>query len=158
MLTVILLGSFFSGIFYYCYCDLNRNEQNNSFIEIYHLDLLNLKEISIVVTYFVFTTLSTIGFGDYVPKNDQERVFISITLLFGVAIFSSVMQLFRDIMIDFGNLDNDFDEADRLSDFFTLLRRYNYDKEINYSTKLNIENYFKFKWNTDKNNAIVSEE
>lgn len=41
--------------------------------------------------YFTFTTLSTVGFGDYYPKNDIERLFGSFVLLGGVATFSYIM-------------------------------------------------------------------
>ena len=41
--------------------------------------------------YFAFTTLSTIGLGDYYPKSDLERLFGSFLLLFGVALFSFIM-------------------------------------------------------------------
>jgi len=42
---------------------------------------------TLIVTYYALTSLTTIGFGDYHPKSDYERVFIAILLLFGVAIF-----------------------------------------------------------------------
>lgn len=48
-------------------------------------------EIAIVVTYYMFTSLSTVGFGDYNPRSNFERVFIALVLLFGVAIFSYIM-------------------------------------------------------------------
>ena len=48
-------------------------------------------EITIIVTYYMFTSLSTVGFGDYHPRSDFERIFIAMVLLFGVAIFSYIM-------------------------------------------------------------------
>jgi hypothetical protein len=41
--------------------------------------------------YFAFTTLSTIGLGDYYPQSNNERLFGSFLLLFGVALFSFIM-------------------------------------------------------------------
>ena len=41
--------------------------------------------------YFAFTSLSTVGFGDYHAINDIERVFGAFIILFGVAIFSIIM-------------------------------------------------------------------
>jgi len=43
------------------------------------------------VTYFFFTSLATVGFGDFTPKGDLERMIITFVLLFGVAIFSYIM-------------------------------------------------------------------
>ena len=51
----------------------------------------------LIVIYFAFTTLSTVGFGDYVPRSDEERIFVAILLLSGVATFSYVMGKFLDI-------------------------------------------------------------
>ena len=51
----------------------------------------------LIVIYFAFTTLSTVGFGDYVPRCNEERIFVAILLLSGVATFSYVMGKFLDI-------------------------------------------------------------
>jgi len=51
----------------------------------------------LIVIYFAFTTLSTVGFGDYVPRSDEERIFVAILLLSGVATFSYVIGKFSDI-------------------------------------------------------------
>ena len=42
-------------------------------------------------TYFAFTTLATIGLGDYVPISNEERAIAVIVLLLGVCIFSYIM-------------------------------------------------------------------
>ena len=41
--------------------------------------------------YFAFTTLTTIGFGDFHPKGDIERLYTSMMLLFGVMLMTYVM-------------------------------------------------------------------
>jgi voltage-gated potassium channel len=41
--------------------------------------------------YFAFTSLSTVGFGDYYPVSDLERLISSIILLIGVAMFSYIL-------------------------------------------------------------------
>jgi len=45
----------------------------------------------ITLSYFMFTTLSTVGLGDYHPTNDRERILGSLILLFGVLITSFAM-------------------------------------------------------------------
>ena len=45
----------------------------------------------LMMMYFAFTTLSTIGFGDFHPRSDSERLVVALIFLFGVAIFSYVM-------------------------------------------------------------------
>ncbi len=60
-------------------------------------DLENL----IIVVYFALTTLSTVGFGDYNPKSDFERVVACFILLIGVAVFSFLMSNFIDILLSY---------------------------------------------------------
>ena len=67
-------------------------------MDVYELDKQsNLREILIVV-YFSFTSLSTVGFGDLHPKSDAERLLCCFVLLFGVAIFSYIMGNFITIL------------------------------------------------------------
>jgi hypothetical protein len=49
---------------------------------------------AIIAIYFSFTSLSTVGFGDYHPRSDPERLLVAFILLFGVAIFSYCMGIF----------------------------------------------------------------
>jgi voltage-gated potassium channel len=52
---------------------------------------MSFGERTIASFYFTFTTLSTVGFGDYYPRNNIERLMGSFVLLGGVAIFSYIM-------------------------------------------------------------------
>ena len=57
------------------------------------------EENAIIMTYYAFTTLSTVGFGDYHPRSDAERAVCAFILLVGVAIFSYIMGNFIEILI-----------------------------------------------------------
>ena len=46
---------------------------------------------AIVMTYYAFTSLSTVGFGDYHPRNEFERVVCAILLLVGNALFGYIV-------------------------------------------------------------------
>ena len=54
--------------------------------------------MAIIVVYFSMTSLSTVGFGDFNPRSDGERLACSMALLFGVAIFSYIMGHFIEIL------------------------------------------------------------
>ena len=45
----------------------------------------------IILCYFSFTSLTTVGFGDFVPRSDFERIFTAIVIFSGVAIFSYIV-------------------------------------------------------------------
>ena len=80
---------------------------------------------SIVGVYYAFTTLSTVGFGDYSPRSNSERIVCAFVLVFGVAIFSYMMGIFIEILGKYQDLNAELDEGDQLSKFFGLLKNFN---------------------------------
>jgi len=52
----------------------------------------------IILKYFSFTTLSTVGFGDFNPRSNTERLLIALGMLGGVAIFSLILSMFIDML------------------------------------------------------------
>jgi hypothetical protein len=112
----------------------------------------------IILCYFSFTSLTTVGFGDYNPRSDAERLFIAFGLLFGVMIFSLMMGNFIQIINQYKAYNASNDDGDRLSQFFGIMRRFNGGQEIKIGLKRKIEKYFDHKWEVDKNLIINSEE
>ena len=56
---------------------------------------------TLIMMYFVFTSLSTVGFGDYHPRGNTERLICCFYLVFGVATFSYIMGNFIEILNNF---------------------------------------------------------
>lgn len=104
--------------------------------------------------YYSFTSLSTVGFGDFYPISNSERAMISMGLLCGVATFSMVLGNFMEIMEQIKVFRKDYDDKERLSKFFSLLRKYNDDNNIDPSVTEKIEAFFEHKWKYDKNNSF----
>lgn len=48
--------------------------------------------------YFMLTTLSTVGYGDYYPYSMSEKIFGCILQILGVTLFSIVMNQFVTIV------------------------------------------------------------
>lgn len=80
LVIVIFCLAYFIGIIYYIYCDItndfvyiytDKNESPNNFMAEYFLGVSN-RDRAIGIVYFLFTTLSTVGFGDYHPINEFE--------------------------------------------------------------------------------------
>ena len=106
------------------------------------------------MTYFAFTTLATVGFGDYSPRSDSERFFGAFFLLFGVATFTVIQSNFTE-MIDKLQRFNDENEGDQnLNKFFLTLRKFNNMKAIDQKLKIEIETYFEYRYKKDKNYAF----
>jgi len=76
------------------------------------VNLKTPKEKAIIVTYFAFTTLSTVGFGDYYPKSEVERLVGAFLLLFGVAIFSLFMGVFIEMIDKYKAVNAELEDGD----------------------------------------------
>ena len=111
-------------------------------------------ENSLVVTYYMFTSLSTVGFGDYHPRSNFERIVVTLILLFGVAIFSYIMGNFQSILDQFQSYNDDLDKGDELNKFFGVLVKFNGHKNLELSFKRQLERYFDYKWQNDQNTAF----
>ena len=112
----------------------------------------------IMVVYFAFTTLATVGYGDYHAVNDFERVVCSIILLFGVAVFSFIMGNFIEILMSFKIVTAENEESENLTKWLGLLARFNKGRPLPKEMTRKIENYFDYYWAKDRNYAIKSEE
>ena len=105
-------------------------------------------------TYYAFTSLSTVGFGDYNPKANIERVFCAFILLFGVSIFSYIMGIFIEILDEYQKLNASLDEGDLLTQFINLLTRFNSGKPLNKEFTDKMYEFFDYKWSHDLLMAI----
>ena len=78
---------------------LNSKDSTYNFLNYADYDLAEASDsrICIVGIYFAFTSLSTVGFGDYTPRSDIERMLGAVLMLSGVAIFSTIMEQLIDM-------------------------------------------------------------
>lgn len=158
--VIISIISYFLGICWWVLCEIERDffsevfEEENRFPVYFSLGSMTPGDISIVTTYFAFTSLSTVGFGDYSPRSDPERLIGAFILFFGVAIFSYIMGNFIGILDSFKDFNAELDDGDNLSKFFGTIRKFNQNEPINIELKERIEAHFEFKWRSDKNMAF----
>ena len=97
------------------------------------------------------------GFGDYYPVSDLERVIGSVVLLFGVAMFSYIL---TDLLSSF-NLFKQHEalagSEDDLDRFFVTLQGFNYMQPIDQKLQHSIRSFIKLKWQKDKNNFLLDD-
>jgi len=186
LVIIILTVSYFIGMVWYIYCDLTSTKfavtsetcpdvfsqdycdtvdfattpdhLEEAFFNHFELNKKTDQENAIIMTYYAFTTLSTVGFGDYHPKSDAERGVCAFILLVGVAIFSYIMGNFIEILISIQDLNADSDDGENLSKWFGLIKRFNSSRSISNDLKLKIEEYFDYRWINDKNQAVSTDE
>lgn len=70
--------------------DIFTDAKNNNFLESYGMTQKTNMQNSIAMQYYALTTLSTVGFGDYHPKSNLERLIICTIFLGGLIIFSLI--------------------------------------------------------------------
>ena len=174
LVIVILNLSYLFGVFWICLCEAvmdfqydidietyannNFEEEPDLFLNYFSMYARPELESLIVSTYFAFTSLSTVGLGDYHPRGDIERLCTSFMLLFGVAIFSYVMGNFIEILSEFKEFHKEIDDGDNLSRFFGILKYFNGQKYIDINLKEKIEIHFDYRWKTDKLAGFTDEE
>lgn len=125
-----------------------------TFFNMFELEKASRAHLMIIGMYFSFTSLSTVGFGDFHPKSDFERIFCAMILVGGVMIFSYIMGNFISMLDVYAILKGDIEDGDNLSRFFGLMKKYNQGKDINDELKKSIEEYFIFRWQKDRMQAI----
>lgn len=138
LIIIILNTSYITGILFMVLCegvddfinDIEFGEAGYAemykqeapgFLAIYGLHDRSTAEAILISLYFAFTSLSTVGFGDYAPKGNIERFFGAFMLLFGVAIFSYIMGNFIDILHQTQTYNSDLDDGDNLTKFFGII-------------------------------------
>ena len=142
LFLMIMNVSYFTGIFWIIFCQITNTGQVDSdmetFYDVYDLESVSTYHTTIISLYFSFTSLSTVGFGDYHPKSNVERIFCSIMLVAGVMIFSYIMGNFIAMIEGYKQMKSDIEHDDSLSKFFGLLKRFNNGKEMKISLKEDI--------------------
>jgi len=90
------------------------NDNNDNYLTYFSMDQQSddtNEQRMIKLTYFAFTTLSTVGFGDYHPRSDCERVAIVIIVLIGVNMTTFIMDVLNRTLSELRSFNKDYDES-----------------------------------------------
>lgn len=92
-----------------------------------NFDLIDKSYISTIITmtYFAFTTLSTVGLGDFHPRGDIERMIGAIIMLFGVIVTSYIAESITNMIKKIKALRKDHEEDLALSTFLGTINHFN---------------------------------
>ena len=103
MVIVLLTISYLAGLLWYVFSEyvskleeapfnLNFDNGQEYFIDAYEMRSMEHERRALVMTYFTFTSMTTVGFGDYHPVSNLERLVGAIFLLIGVSITSYIIE------------------------------------------------------------------
>lgn len=134
------------------------DNQYPNFIDEYQLyDKTKLEDITIFI-YYSFTTLSTVGFGDYHPKSNTERIFVAFFMLFGVMIFSYIMGNFIEMLHNFQGQYGDNEDISDLTRFLAFIQKLNFGDPQKDDFQNQVMRFFEYKWRSDSNMQFHNED
>mmetsp|Transcript_14068 Transcript_14068/g.21935 ORF Transcript_14068/g.21935 Transcript_14068/m.21935 type:complete len:120 (+) Transcript_14068:119-478(+) len=112
----------------------------------------------IMLTYFAFTSLSTVGLGDYHPVSNFERFTGAFILLFGVSITSFIMDNLNKMILQLNSIQKPYEQNNEMSLFLGTLEKFNGSKKLLPDHQQEILEYFEYRWRFNKNNAISTQQ
>ena len=148
LLIDIIITYFLAIILYIVSNEMNPPGTKNTFItnEYYDLKKLTVYERVINCMYFIMTTLTTVGYGDYVPFSNAERIYIIFVQLIGVSFYSYIMGNFIEVISSYEKKVGIVDKGSELENWLTFLTRFNGNKPLDKELVDEIEEHFKYFW------------
>lgn len=111
----------------------------------------------VCLSYYALTTLSTIGYGDFLPKTANEKLTMGLTLLMGVTVFSLIMNKLMDVLRDYKEIEiNIGQDPKSLAKWLGLLAKINNGMPLKKSLVEDIEEFFVYYWTTDRLRTLKS--
>ena len=104
---------------------LEESERSDCFNTAYGIDDNTSSNRVLTFYYFTFTTLSSVGLGDLVPKSNVERMVGSFIMLLGVAMYSYVQNQFLKMANQLKNFDLNQDENTHFQKFINIFAKFN---------------------------------
>lgn len=154
LVVIAFFITYFIGCFWYMISDnLNTDydvEKRMTFVTFFNLEDEDNWRKLIISCYYTLTTLATVGYGDYYPVSDMERMLAVFLMLCGVAFFSYIMGSFIEIIANYRKKMGVIDQIGDLHNWLNLLTRYNNNKPLSKSLTNQIERHFSFYWTNDR--------
>ena len=101
LIIIAIIITYFVGCFWYLISSELNGNREDTFVKEFELEEESNFRKLIVSCYFALTTLSTVGYGDYYPVSNLERIFAVLIMLCGVAFFSYIMGNFIEIITNY---------------------------------------------------------
>jgi hypothetical protein len=120
---------------------------------------MSIYETMVTLLYYALTTLSTVGYGDYMPTSIMERMVGIVVEIIGVTFFAILQTNFAEVTVSFLN-DNSSNKTDELNLWFDLIKMIRNQpqggsKDISLDLKERIEVHFRYFWENDRANILL---
>jgi len=127
--------------------------KDENFLLFFELNDKSYFSTIITMTYFAFTTLSTVGLGDFHPRGDIERMIGAIIMLFGVIVTSYIAESITNMIKKIKALRKDHEEDLALSTFLGTINHFNEGNQ-NKIYQDQLKDYFSYRWKENRNFAV----
>ena len=145
LIIIAIIITYFIGCFWYYFCTMYQDDilveleeaisgtsapepeatsNQSTFIKFNKMEEMDDIHKLIVSCYFALTTLSTVGYGDYYPVSNIERIIAVMIMLGGVAFFSYIMGNFIEIISNYEKKMGVVDKSGDLHNWLILLTRF----------------------------------
>ena len=128
LIIIAIIITYFIGCIWFMFCNIYNDQPDspmpNSFIKKNELDKEDQTHQLIISCYYALTTLSTVGYGDYYPISNNERIIAVVIMLGGVAFFSYIMGNFIEIISNYEKKMGVVDKSGDLHNWLILLTRF----------------------------------
>jgi len=148
LIIIAIIITYFIGCTWFYLCTILQQDAGSSFIT--H-NALRAPEVQLshqltVSCYYALTTLSTVGYGDFYPVSNNERILAVLIMLGGVAFFSYIMGNFVEIISNYEKKMGVVDKSGDLHNWLHLLTRFTNNQPIPKKLTDQIESNFAFFW------------
>ena len=124
----------------------------NSWIVFYGLKDSSILEQYVTCLYWAFTTICTVGYGDYHPVTTNERIAVILCMLISSGMFSYIIGDIGRLVRNFNFLSAQFKEK------MVYVRQFLQQKEIPASLQMQVERYLEYNWELKKLYNIEEQE
>ncbi|KAL4438361.1 hypothetical protein ABPG74_009784 [Tetrahymena malaccensis] len=108
LLTEIIQFGHFLCCAWYILGKYNYHNSKDNLSWAQGMDLQNTKSMYIVSLYFCAISITTIGYGDVVAKNDNERIFVIFMSLTSTGVLGYTINRMNNILDEYYKLNNQF--------------------------------------------------
>ena len=127
------------------------NSIERSWIKVFNHDVNNYLQLYTTSVYFIITTLLTVGYGDILPCNLNERIYVIMMLFSGGLIYSFILTIISSMFINRNKRLVLYKE--RLSTLVDINDTYKLNQKLYHNTFQAINHYYKH-WKEDKEDLI----
>jgi hypothetical protein len=89
----------------------------------------------LITVYWVFTTMTTVGYGDITPTNDLERIYCVVVMIFGATVFGYIIGSIAEISSS---------REDAFSMKLCVMRDFCEERGLNQRTQSYVQRHYQF--------------